>query len=194
MTTINSRAPRLALFVLALGLILASGPTFAVPLTAASDADCTATWGSLAKQSASHYSRRQITDVRSGRHACFDRLVIDLNSAGTQTPGFGVRYVRRVVADGSGKRVPLRGGARLQIVVNASVLDDERNYTYRPEKWRELVNVDGYQTFRQVAFASSFEGQTIIGLGVRARLPMRVFRLPSADGGHRVVVDVAHRW
>ena len=31
-------------------------------------------------------------------------------------------------------------------------------------------------------------------LGVRARLPMRVLVLDGPDGGHRVVVDVAHRW
>lgn len=192
MTTFSSRVARVAALVL--GLTLAPSLTVAVPSEAVPLSGCTTTWGSLAKQSAPRYSRRQIADVRSGEHACFDRLVIDLNSAGKDRPGFDVRYVRRVVADGSGKPVPLRGGARLQIVVNASVLDEERNYTYRPEKWRELVNVDGYQTFRQVAFASSFEGQTIIGLGVRARLPMRVFRLSSADGGHRVVVDVAHRW
>jgi hypothetical protein len=52
-----------------------------------------------------------------------------------------------------------------------------------------LVNVTGFSTFRQVAWAGSFEGQTTVGLGVRARLPFRVFTLPG-----RVVVDVAHVW
>ncbi|EWC59406.1 hypothetical protein UO65_5352 [Actinokineospora spheciospongiae] len=42
---------------------------------------------------------------------------------------------------------------------------------------------------RQLAWAGSWEGTTDLGLGVRARLPFRVFTLP----GH-VVVDVAHRW
>jgi hypothetical protein len=51
------------------------------------------------------------------------------------------------------------------------------------------VNVSGYRTFRQVAWAGSFEGQTNIGLGVRARLPFRVFTMPG-----RLVVDVAHLW
>jgi hypothetical protein len=51
------------------------------------------------------------------------------------------------------------------------------------------VNVSGYRTFRQVAWAGSFEGVTTVGLGTRARLPFRVFTLPG-----RVVVDVAHRW
>jgi hypothetical protein len=45
-----------------------------------------------------------------------------------------------------------------------------------------------------MAWAGSFEGQTTIGVGVRARLPMRTFVLSSTGGGYRVVVDVAHRW
>jgi hypothetical protein len=53
----------------------------------------------------------------------------------------------------------------------------------------ELVDVTGFQTFRQVAWAGSFEGTTSVGLGVRARLPFRVITL--AD---RIVVDVAHFW
>ena len=35
----------------------------------------------------------------------------------------------------------------------------------------------GYSTFRQVAWAGTFEGQTTLALGVRARLPFRVFTL-----------------
>jgi hypothetical protein len=50
-------------------------------------------------------------------------------------------------------------------------------------------SVTGYQTFRQVAWAGTHHGTTSIGLGVRARLPFRVFTLPD-----RIVVDVAHRW
>jgi hypothetical protein len=49
-------------------------------------------------------------------------------------------------------------------------------------------------TFRQVVFDGTFEGQTQIGLGVRARLPFRVFTLAGPGGGSRLVIDVAHRW
>jgi hypothetical protein len=137
---------------------------------------------------------KQITDVRSGRHACFDRLVIALNGDGRGTPGYEVRYVRHVVKDGSGDRVPLRGRADVFIVIHAPTSDSEGDATYEPADQRELVDVDGYETFRQVAFGGSFEGWTTIGLGVRARLPMRVFVLNEGDGGRRVVVDVAHEW
>jgi hypothetical protein len=51
-----------------------------------------------------------------------------------------------------------------------------------------------YRTFRQVAYAGDFEGQLTLGLGVRARLPFRVFVLESIERSPRVVIDVAHRW
>jgi hypothetical protein len=54
--------------------------------------------------------------------------------------------------------------------------------------------VTGYQTFRQVAWAGSFEGQSTIALGVRARLPFRVFTLAGPGTGSRLVIDVAHFW
>jgi hypothetical protein len=52
-----------------------------------------------------------------------------------------------------------------------------------------MPNVAGYRTFRQVAWAGSFEGYTTVGLGVRARLPFRVFLT-----GNHLVIDVAHTW
>ena len=101
--------------------------------------------------------------------------------------GYTARYVPEVTQDGSGAPIPTRGGAALQITVNdpaASV----------PANPLELRDVSGYRTFRQVVFAGSFEGYTTFGLGVRARLPFRVFTLDGPGSASRVVVDVAHRW
>jgi len=44
------------------------------------------------------------------------------------------------------------------------------------------------------AYAGSFEATTTVGLGVRARLPFRVFVLAGPATGSRLVIDVAHRW
>jgi hypothetical protein len=66
--------------------------------------------------------------------------------------------------------------------------------TYVPANASELVNVSGFTTFRQVAWAGSFEGQSNIGLGVRARLPFRVFTLDGPGTASRLVIDVAHQW
>jgi hypothetical protein len=57
-----------------------------------------------------------------------------------------------------------------------------------------VTKVSGYHTFRQVAWAGSFEGYTTLGLGVRARLPFKVHTLDGPGSGSRLVVDVAHYW
>jgi hypothetical protein len=185
------RILRAAAVGIAASAATASGLAAAAP--AATAATCSVTWGSTPKTSAP-MTQRDLINVRSGRHTCFDRLVVDLNGAGSTATGYSVTYVTAVVQDGSGKPVPLRGGAKLQIVVKAPAYDDRGHATYTPANPNELVNTSGYRTFRQVAFAGSFEGQTTIGLGVRARLPMRVFRLAGPGTGERVVIDVAHSW
>lgn len=152
---------------------------------------CGISWGSLPKTAAST-EVAALTNVRAGRHQCWDRLVIDIRAGGAD--GYSVRYVPQVAMDGSGAIVPLRGGAKLQVIAVAPAYDGAGRSTYNPANRGELVNVAGWDTFRQVAWAGSFEGQTTIGLGVRAQLPFRAFVLDSADGGTRLVVDVAHRW
>ncbi|GAB3263945.1 hypothetical protein GCM10027586_20010 [Kineococcus gypseus] len=125
--------------------------------------------------------------MRTGAHRCFDRLVVDLAGRGD---GWFVRYVDQVAFDGSGSPVPVRGGARLEVVVVEPVTPTDA--WFLPSG--ELADVRGFRTFRQLAWAGSFEGHTTFGLGVRARLPFRVFLLDGPGSGSRVVVDVAHRW
>lgn len=173
----------LVALVMMCGLALASSPR-------AEASYCGLVWGSLPKAQAGA-TASPMTNVRAGRHACFDRLVIDV-SAGVA--GYSVRYAASVNQPGSGAVVPLAGGADVEIIVNAATYDGAGNTVYAPTNPDQAVNVAGYQTFRQVALAGSFEGQTTIGLGVRARLPLRVFILNGPGAGSRVVIDVAHRW
>ena len=153
-------------------------------------------WGSLPKAAAASGPTESILDVRTGRHACFDRLVVDVNGSGPV--GFDVRYVDAVRSEGDGHVLAMTGGAAIQIVVHAPNYDvDTGQISYSPVDQAHsfrLTNVDGYRTFRQVAFGGSFEGQTTFGLAVRARLPMRAFVLGGPGAGQRLVVDVAHRW
>lgn len=151
---------------------------------------CGIYWGSLPKSHAST-AVAPLTNLRAGRHDCYDRLVFDIRG---RADGYHVAYVPQVTADGSGAVVPLRGGARLQIIVVAPAYDASYRPVYQPTNRAELVNVSGWRTFRQVAWAGSYEGQTTVGLGVRARLPFRVFTLAGPGSGSRIVVDVAHRW
>ncbi len=157
---------------------------------------CGITWGSQPKVSSAADSE-VLFDVRAGRHDCYDRLVFDVGGQDISFRSYDVRYVGQVTEDGSGRVVPLRGGAKLQIVLRAPAYDQYGNPTYTPGNRAELVDVNGWTTFRQIAWAGSFEGQTTVGLGVRARLPFRVFSLvgtPNSDDTPRLVIDVAHRW
>ncbi|MEN0128749.1 MAG: hypothetical protein AAGC49_04865 [Brevundimonas sp.] len=161
------------------------------PTSAASAAPyCGITWGSAAK-TAPGLSSAPVTNVRTGRATCYDRLVVDI--AG-KAGGFRVAYVSQVRAEGSGVAIPTRGGARLQITVHDPAYSPSGTPTYSPPNPRELSNVSGYRTFRQVVWAGSFEGYTDVGLGVRARLPFRAFVLAGPGTGSRLVIDVAHKW
>jgi hypothetical protein len=161
--------------------------TLVSPSGAATSPFCGIHWGSLAKVDARH-TVAPLGGVRAGRHACFDRLVLDLaGPAG----GYHVGYRPEIRFDGSGQLVPLLGGAFLEVIAHAPAYDAAGNPTFDPAT---LPSVTGFATFRQVAWAGSFEGQTTIGLGVRARLPFRVFLLAGPGAGSRMVIDVAHRW
>lgn len=154
---------------------------------------CGVSWGSLDK-TAGTLSADSLTNVRAGRHSCYDRLVMDLSDLDGVAAGYSVRYVSAVAEQGSGNVLPLRGGAFLEIVLLNPAYDGSGNPTYTPANPRELVDVRDWRTFRQIASGGSFEGYTTIGLGVRARLPFRVFTLDGPGANSRLVIDVAHRW
>ncbi|MEO5779565.1 MAG: hypothetical protein ABIO34_00665 [Arthrobacter oryzae] len=184
------RALLMAVLLAAGAGLLAPGPASA----AAPEPYCGLVWGSLMKTDDSTgtvatYPR--VINVRTGQHYCFDRMVIDHSGS---VAGYTVRYVDKVVQDGSGFTVPLRGQAFLQVTVNAPAYDDAGQSTYNPADKKELTNVTGYQTFRQLVDAGSYEGYTTVGLGVRGRLPFRVFTLEGPGAGSRLVIDVAHFW
>ena len=151
---------------------------------------CDTPWGSL-PDSVDTVTQGAIDNLRVGRHACYDRLVVDVDGG---TAGVTVRYVDQLVEDGRGDTVPARGGAILEVRVHSPAHDQNGDITYLPVDRSETVSVRGFSTFRQVIFLGSFEGDTQLGLGVRARLPFRAFVLDGPGDGSRVVVDVAHRW
>ncbi|WP_036341095.1 AMIN-like domain-containing (lipo)protein [Modestobacter caceresii] len=189
----NGTSPRTLVVVLLSALALLGG---ALPAQATGGPYCGIRWGSLPESQPPTAPWGTVADVRTGQHLCFDRLVIDLQDA-DGSAGHFVRYVDQVGAQGSGTPVPVRGGAVLQVVVQAPAYDDARDPTYQPADPTEVVDVRGARTLRQVAWAGSFEGQTSLAVGTRARLPFRVFVLAGAPGqadGARMVVDVAHHW
>ncbi|WP_232667660.1 AMIN-like domain-containing (lipo)protein [Pseudonocardia sp. TRM90224] len=180
------RLCRIALVVAAVAALVPASAA------AAAEPNCGITWGSELKTApaparATAGTGSSVTDVRGEQQACFDRLVFDVQAAGR----YYVEYVPEVSADATGDPVPLRGGAFLVVVAGNPAYDEAWNVTYHPADLTEMVDVTGWRTFRQVAWANSWEGDTTVGLGVRARLPFRVLHLEDPP---RLVVDVAHQW
>ena len=178
---------------LALLFGLIAGPAAVLPTAAGgaapAEGSCAVTWGSGAQSAGPGTTpSSRVHNVRTGRHECYDRFVVDLTGSAR---GYNVRYVRRFRQDASGDVIPLPGGARIEIVVRAPAVDLNGHATYLGVVGEPLpgVNLAGYETFRSTRYGGTFEGYTQFGLGVRARLPFRVLKL-----SHRVVIDVAHHW
>lgn len=175
-------------------IVLAVGLASAPSAEAATHPYCGIYWGSLPKTGGPSNAPNNgtIYNVRTGRHACYDRLVIDVSgSIGT----YNVGYVAHIYTQGKGSTVPTRGGAALQINVMNSANDVNTGApTYVFSNPNRLTNVTGYRTFRQVVWGGTYEGYSTVGIGVRARLPFRVFTLSGPGGSNRLVVDVAHQW
>lgn len=172
---------------------LVAGITLIVGLSGggiAQAASCNTPWGSGTKSAsptsgAYHY----ITNVRTGQHPCFDRMVIDVSAS--KSTGYVVSYVNDIYSDPVGDLIPFpKSGAKLQITAYAQNHKGQ-TVTYPGKTGQPLpgVNLAGYQTFREAKFAGSFEAVTTVGLGVRARLPFTVFK-----SGNNIVIDVAHKW
>src|ERR1700741_312892 len=184
---------RTGLLVIALALAAGLAPVAAASATSggasasAAAPYCGISWGSQPNTSPSDETPSQpgFRNIRAGRHACFDRLVFDFRG---NVEAYNARYVTTVYRSMSGEVVPLRGGAKLLISFYATQRPAAGGI-YQCTNCTELVNVAGYRTFRQASWAGNYRSSPNIGLGLRARLPFRVFQLPN-----RLVIDVAHRW
>jgi hypothetical protein len=158
---------------------------------AASTPYCGIKWGSLPKAGGSNSA--PLVASRTGQHSCFDRLVFDFNGAANR---YSVQYANEVYTEGRG--LPLSpqtaGGALLKVVLLEPAYDEAGRDTYRHQPTDHVAKVSGYRTLRDVVYGGSFEGQTTFAVGVRARLPFRIFALSGPGSSSRIVLDVAHRW
>ncbi|NUO57925.1 MAG: hypothetical protein HOV71_27985 [Hamadaea sp.] len=162
-------------------IIIASG--FGVGGTAQAAAPyCGITWGSGGK-SAGALTQAQLLTVRTGRHDCYDRVVFEFEGAASgYRTAYGEAYTQ-------GTGLPLSpytaGGAVIQVV-----LLEPASYA----TGRHVATVVPYRTLRDVVAGGTAEGYTTFAIGVRARLPYRVFTLNGPGTHSRIVVDVAHQW
>jgi hypothetical protein len=183
---------------------LAAGPTAAAapkPAGAAPAAapgqqraacDETRGWGTSTEESAP-YTDIELYNVRAGQHACYDRVVFDVN--GADPVGYHVRYVPTVLSDGAGEQVPVAGRAALEVIVHAPdfAAASSGHQPGRPA-WtvgQLLVDHTGWKALKEVRFAGGFEGQTTFAVGVNGERPFRVLTVRD-DAVRHVVVDIAH--
>ncbi len=133
---------------------------------------------------ASADARVTVSDIRTGRHDGFDRVVFEVG--GTGTPGWDVRYVDAATSQGSGEQVDVAGEAVLQVTITGA------GYPYDTgvEEWSGPDPLPGRGTgnVTEVAFDATFEGTTVAFVGTRAETPFRVSLLQDPA---RVVVEVA---
>jgi hypothetical protein len=133
------------------------------------------------KTSGGSGGQAELFGAAAGCHATFDRFVVRGRLA---TPGYDVRYVSKIVADGSGNTITLLGTKRIRVVIRQA-----RGHTTGGANLLPSTLTPKCSNLRQVKKAGDFEGVVSYGLGLRRRTGFRVFRLSAPT---RVVVDVAH--
>ena len=126
-----------------------------------------------------------LTDIRTGRHAGYDRVVLQFDN---DLPSWQVRYVSQVSGE-SGKPVPLAGRAFLQVQVHPAWGHDQRTPSYEPTYTGPRTLTPSYPTLVQVRWVEEFEGYLTFGLGLSRRAGFRVLELRQPS---RVAIDVAH--
>ncbi|SDH84631.1 AMIN-like domain-containing (lipo)protein [Nonomuraea jiangxiensis] len=122
-----------------------------------------------------------VTAVRYAAHQGYDRVVVDLRGG---SPGYDVTWVDKLVQDGSGKRIDVRGGAYLQLTLFPAHAHDEdgrSTWTGGP------VYRAGLRNLTDVVRTGDFEGRVGIALVLNRQSGFQVIQR-----GDRLILDVAH--
>ncbi|HSP59489.1 MAG TPA: hypothetical protein VLO09_00365, partial [Ornithinimicrobium sp.] len=127
---------------------------------------------------------QEITDVRTGLHEDFDRVVLDL-TGDVPVLGWFVGPVDEAVDDPSGLPLDVEGEDFLQLSVRGIdwTSDSPDRYGGAP------VAGQGTLVLTEVVFGGLFEGQQQVVLGLRDETDYRIFTLSDPA---RIVVDLRH--
>ncbi|MEO5723174.1 MAG: hypothetical protein ABIQ39_01100 [Ilumatobacteraceae bacterium] len=122
-------------------------------------------------------------DIRTGRHECFERIVIELGGSGT-FPGWFAEYRNDPVQLGeSNETAFIRGDATL-VVRLGSWMRDTTGEGYQGPHDVFPTNVS---SLRELRLIENHEGVTIWAIGIDRQRPFDVSVLPSPP---RLVIDV----
>jgi hypothetical protein len=174
---------KFALLVSVVGLVMA----LLAPTASAMAPYCGITWGSLPKSDPDTFAPGPVLGVRVGQHRCFDRLAIDLRGG---EPGYTVQYVSQVGGDDEAPPLSLRGGAFLQIMVNAANRVGGAWLALRPGDRRRvsLPDLPGGRLWWRLRAPPRRRARRACPVAVPGVHPAR------PGDGSRLVIDVAHRW
>ncbi|MFJ3176633.1 hypothetical protein ACIPJK_38665 [Streptomyces roseus] len=157
--------------VLATCIILAAGTSFAEPISATTLNASARTQSPL------------VIDARWGGHCTYDRLVIDLEG---YVPTVTVTPVTKLIYDGSGKRVPLRGEYFLEVRLRPAAGHNEAGQNvYRGPKLIQIY----LPKLKGMAMIGDFEGYVTFGAAFDTKPSYKAFTL---HGPERFALDIAH--
>lgn len=124
-------------------------------------------------------------DVRAGAHACFERVVFELQGTGT-FPGYWVRYQDPPLTDDPrGEPVTVAGSAFVVVTI---------------ESWMTTIEGEGYKGplrfspanvahIEELVQLGNYEGVTLWAIGVDGKRP---FHVSTLDNPPRLVIDIAN--
>jgi hypothetical protein len=124
-----------------------------------------------------------VTNLRAGRHARYDRVVVDISGALT---GYRVGYVSKLVGGESGKPIHLQGNAFLAVRLSPAVAHGEAGHPLYMGPRRQVL---GMPMLLGTALTEDFEDNVSFGLALERHTDFRVFTL---SGPSRLVIDIRH--
>lgn len=126
-----------------------------------------------------------VTEIRTGLHDGYDRVVFEI--AGTGAPGWDVRYVDEAASQGSGMAIRVAGEAILQVTITGVGLPTETGI----DEYDGSAPLPGAGTemVTEVVWDTTFEGTSVAFVGMREETPFRVYLLEAPA---RVVLDAVH--
>ncbi|GAB98672.1 hypothetical protein GONAM_02_01950 [Gordonia namibiensis NBRC 108229] len=129
-------------------------------------------------------ARLTVTDIRTGRHDEFDRVVYELGGNGR--PGWRVAYVDEALQDGSGFPVDVAGEAILEVQITGSAYPGDSGA--EPYDGPDPVRAQPGGSVVEVRGAPVFEGVTQSFIGVSE--PGAPFTVDVLTDPTRLVIDV----
>jgi len=123
-------------------------------------------------------------DIRTGRHECFERVVLEFGGTG-ELPGYQVGYQADPILDSPrGEPVDVAGAATLVVSAGAWMPTMEGVGYAGPTE----ITPTNVSHIAELVQLENFEGQTAWAIGVDAQRPFAVTTLTDPT---RIVIDIA---